>query len=133
MYFLDTNTCIYYLNGRYESIKRNLLSHPPNDIKIPSIVKAELLLAAYKSKKRKANLEKLEKFLQPFEVVPFFDLVAYAYADIRSSLEKSGKIIGPDDVLIASIVQFHGGILVTNNTEEFKRVKGLMIENWVEG
>ena len=63
MYYLDTNTCIYFLNGKYESIKKKILSTPPNEIAIPSIVKAELLLGAYKSKKRNANLEKVEKFL----------------------------------------------------------------------
>ena len=77
MYFLDTNTCIYFLNGKYEHIKSKILSTPPNEISIPSIAKAELLLGAYKSKRRKENTEKVEKFLEPFEVVPFFDLITY--------------------------------------------------------
>jgi len=132
MYFLDANTCIYYLNGKYDSVRRRLLSTPPNNIAIPSVVKAELLLGSYKSKKRKDNLEKLEKFLQPFEVIPFFDLVTYVYADIRSTLEKTGQIVGPHDLIIASIVKFHDGILVTNNVVEFQRIKGLKIENWIE-
>ncbi len=131
MYFLDTNTCIYYLNGRYESVKKKILSIAPNDIAIPSMVKAELLLGAFKSKKQKDNLEKIEKFLQPFEIVPFFDLITYVYADIRSVLEKNGELIGPNDIIIASIVKFHDGILVTNNVAEFQRIKGLKIENWV--
>lgn len=131
MYFLDTNTCVYFLNGKYESIKNRILTTSPNDIMIPSIVKAELILGAYKSKAKKATLEKIEKFLQPFEVIPFSDLVAYVYADIRSVLEKEGIIIGPNDLLIAAIVKFHDGILVTNNTNEFQRVTGLKIENWI--
>ena len=132
MYFLDANTCIYFLNGKYESIKTKILTTPPNDIAIPSIVKAELLLGSYKSNQRAKNIDKLERFLQPFEIVPFIDLITYVYADIRSSLEKAGQTIGPNDLLIASIVKFHEGILITNNTEEFKRVKGLQLENWVQ-
>jgi len=49
MYYLDTNICIYFLNGRYESIKAKILSTPANEIAIPSIVKAELLSAPIKA------------------------------------------------------------------------------------
>ena len=63
MYFLDTNTCIYFLNGKYESIKTKLIATPPNEIVIPSVVKAELLFGAYKSKRPKETIEKVEKFL----------------------------------------------------------------------
>ena len=130
MYFLDTNTCIYFLNGKYESIKEKIIATSPNEIMIPSIVKAELLLGVYKSKKQKENLEKVELFLHPFEIAPFIDSMSYVYADIRSSLEKTGKTIGPNDLLIASIVKFHEGILISNNIREFKRIKGLSVENW---
>jgi len=132
MYFLDTNTCIYFLNGKYEFIKEKILATPPNEIQIPTIVKAELLLGAYKSKKRKENIEKVEKFLEPFEVIPFIDLITYTYAEIRNDIEKKGEVIGPNDMLIASIVKFHEGILVTNNVKEFERIKGLKIENWAK-
>jgi tRNA(fMet)-specific endonuclease VapC len=97
---------------------------------VPSIVKAELLLGAYKSRKRKANLGKLEMFLQAFEVVPFSDRMTYVYSEIRSTLEKSGTIIGPNNLLIASVVKFHDGILITNNVREFRRVRGLAVEDW---
>lgn len=131
MYFLDTNTCIYFLNGKYESIKTKILATSPNEIVIPSIVKAELLFGAYKSKKPKETLEKVEKFLEPFEIVPFDDMASYVYAELRNRMEQSGELIGPNDLLIASIVKFHEGILVTNNVREFKRIKGLKIEDWV--
>ena len=132
MYFLDSNTCIYFLNGKYESIKNKIMSTPPNKIKIPSIVKAELMLGAYKSKKRKENSEKVEKFLEPFEIAAFTDQITYYYAEIRNETEKKGEIVGPNDLIIASIVKFHEGILVTNNVDEFKRIKGLKIDNWVK-
>lgn len=130
MYYLDANTCIYYLNGKSKNIKDKILSTVPNQIAIPSIVKAELILSAYKSKNKNATLEKVEKFLQPFEIIPFEDQICYHYADIRSYLESKGKIIGPNDLLIASITRFHNAILITNNVEEFNRVPELKIENW---
>ena len=132
MYFLDSNTCIYFLNGSSESIKNRILITPPIEIAIPAIVKAELRLGAYKSTSRAATIEKLEEFLLPFEVVPFEDQATYHYAEIRNNLEKNGEIIGPHDLLIASIAKFHDAVLVTNNVREFSRVSGLRVEDWKE-
>jgi len=116
MYYLDTNICIYFINGKYQSLKNKILSIPPSKI----------------SSKKKENLKRLEVFFKEFEVEPFSDQTAYTYADIRSKLEKSGTLIGPNDLLIASIVLYNNGTLVTNNTKEFKRIKALKLENWVE-
>jgi len=58
--------------------------------------------------------------------------MTHTYAKIRCNLEKTGSIIGPNDLLIASIVQYCNGILVTNNTGEFERVKKLKLENWIQ-
>jgi tRNA(fMet)-specific endonuclease VapC len=132
MYYLDTNTCISFLNGKYESIRLKILSTSPNEIAIPSIVKAELLLGAYKSKNRKGNIEKVERFLEPFEIVSFDDVMTYVYADVRYKTEKRGESVGPNDLFIAAIVKFNEGILVTNNDKEFSKIEGLKIENWVK-
>lgn len=132
MYYLDTTTCFYFLNGRSMNIKDKILSTLPNKIAIPSMVKAELLLSAYKNKSRQTTLEKVEKFLQPYEVIPFEDQASYDYADIRSDLESRGMTIGPNDLLIAAITRFHNAVLVTHNVEEFSRVRDLKYENWFE-
>jgi tRNA(fMet)-specific endonuclease VapC len=131
MFFLDTNTCIYFLNGKYQSIKDKILSTPPSEIAVPAIVKAELLLGAYKSQKRTENIEKAERFLEPFEIMPFADMMTYVYADIRQKTESVGISIGPNDLFIAAIVKFHEGVLITNNVQEFSRIDGLNIDNWV--
>lgn len=132
MYFLDTNTCIYFLNGIYRSIRDRILRLPPAELAIPSVVKAELLLGAYNSLKPAENTDKVERFLEPFEIVPFTDAVTYTYAALRSKAEREGIVIGPNDLFIASIVVFHKGILVTNNVKEFRRIPELNVENWVE-
>lgn len=132
MFFLDSNTCIYYLNGASESIRKRIIATPPVDIKIPSIVKAELLFGAFKSKTSPKTLERLEQFLEPFEVFSFDENTTYEYAAIRKQTEEERKTVGPNDLLIASIVKFHQGILVTRNVDEFSRVQGLHIENWWE-
>ncbi len=132
MFYLDTNTCIYFLNGTYASIKKKILETSPSEIAIPSVVKAELLFGAYKSKRKKENIEKIEQFLEPFEIVPFDEVMTYVYADIRYKMEMKGTLIGPNDLFIAAIVKFHEGVLITNNEKEFKRIEGLKVENWVE-
>ena len=130
MFFLDSNTCIYFLNGSSESIRKKVLGTPPVEIKIPSVVKAELLLGAFKSKAPQKSLDRLEQFLEPFEVLAFDDAVCYEYAAIRKQTEEEGKVLGPNDLLIASIVKFHQGILVTRNVTEFLRIRDLLVENW---
>lgn len=132
MYFLDTNTCIYFLNGKYESVKEKLLSTASGEIKIPAIVKAELLYGANKSQSKSSTLKKLNTFLDAFEIIPFTDEMSFSYADIRASLEKKETLIGPNDLFIASTVLQLNGTLVTNNVDEFKRVPKLKIENWVK-
>ena len=130
-YFLDTNICIYFLKGTSGNLHKKFLQINPNDIKIPAIVKAELLYGVEKSEKKQKNLNFVNKFLFPFEIIPFDDQTSESYAKIRFALEKKGNIIGPNDLIIASIVLSNKGTLVTNNTREFKRVKGLKVVNWV--
>lgn len=131
-YFLDTNICIYYLKGMYPKLRDKMLSKNPEAIVIPSITKAELLYGAEKSQQRDRNMEKIHEFLLPFQVEPFSDSETPIYASIRSQLEKDGNIIGPNDIIIASIVISHEGVLVTNNIKEFSRVGGLKIEDWTK-
>ncbi|MBW0435451.1 type II toxin-antitoxin system VapC family toxin [Leptospira yasudae] len=130
-YFLDTNICIYFLKGKSENIEKNIRKLNPNRIKIPSVVKAELLLGAFKSNDKKKNREVVLSFLDPFEIIGFNDIESEIYAEIRSDLEIQGIPIGPNDLLIASVVLSSNGILITNNEKEFKRILNLKVENWV--
>ena len=131
--FLDTNICIYFLQGRKPQLKSKFQFFKPSDIKIPSIVKAELLLGAEKSEKREYNLVRINEFLFPFAIVPFDTQAAEEYAVIRSVLEKKGMTIGANDYIIAATVLAHNGLLVTNNTGEFQRVPRLKFDDWING
>jgi tRNA(fMet)-specific endonuclease VapC len=131
-YLLDTNICIYALKNRFPGIKEIMGNLSPYDIAIPSIVKAELYYGAVKSRMPNKTFSILEKFLAPFEILPFGDKEIMIYANIRANLEKSGKIIGPNDLIIAATALSRGAVLVTHNTKEFKRVEGLIIEDWTQ-
>ena len=130
IHLLDSNTCIRYLNGQSESIRRNLEARRPEEIVLCSVVKAELIYGAVKSARPESNLEKLRRFTEPFSSLPFDDGAAEVYGRIRTSLERKGTPIGPNDLLIAAIAIAHGAILVTHNTDEFRRLEDLHLEDW---
>jgi len=129
-YFLDTNICVYFLKGLYPSVLENIQNTNPNNIKIPSIVKAELLYGAEKSQHKVKNLTNINRFLEPFEIIPFDDDCSIIYSKIRATLELKGTGIDPDDYIISTTTLAKNGILVTNNIKEFERIKNLKIENW---
>ncbi len=130
MYLLDTNVCIRFLNRKSQSIIEKLKTLSPGDIYLCSVVKAELLYGAYKSKKLQKNLQLQEEFFKRFRSLYFDDNAAETYGKIRASLETQGQVIGPNDLLIAAIAVANNFVLVTHNTREFGRIKELMVEDW---
>lgn len=128
-YLLDTNTCIQWLNGHEQVLERMSLEKP-NDLALCSVVKAELYYGALKSGRPKRNLERLNLLFRGLGSFPFSDEASLIYGRIRVQLEKKGRIIGPNDLLIASIALAQACVLVTHNTKEFQRVEGLEIEDW---
>lgn len=129
-YLLDTNVCIQYLNGRSESIRKRFESASPEDIVHCSVVKAELIYGALKSANPQRNLTRLNVFFGRFPSLPFDDYAAEIYGQIRWQLQKGGKPIGPNDLMIAAIAVAHDATLVTHNIKEFSRVKGLRYADW---
>jgi tRNA(fMet)-specific endonuclease VapC len=130
IYLLDTNTCIQYLNGRSDSIRRKFEHHLWENLAVCSIVRAELIFGALKSGRSLANLDRMRTFLAGLVCFPFDDPAADVYGQIRADLEQKGTSIGPNDLLIAAIAFARGITLVTHNVKEFKRVEGLHFEDW---
>ena len=127
---LDSNTCIRFLNGQSASIGRKLIATKPLDVKLCSVVKAELLFGASRSNNALAAWTKLELFFAPHESVHFDDAAAVEYGRLRGRLAVAGTPIGPNDLMIAAIALSRQLTLVTHNTREFSRVAGLLIEDW---
>lgn len=130
MYLLDTNACIRILNNSSTTLVTQLQQHKPSDIFLCSVVKAELVYGAYHSAHQAENLRILEKFFEPFISLPFDDRCSLVYGRIRSDLARNGALIGPNDLMIASIAICYKLTLITANTKEFGRVPGLSLENW---
>lgn len=130
MYLLDTNVCIHLLNNRHSQIKQHFQRASPANIALCSIVKGELLFGARHSKKVEANLQLLNRFFAPLSSLPFDDRCAEEYGVIRADLSSQGKIIGPNDLLIAATAKAYDATLITHNTNEFSRITGLRLEDW---
>jgi tRNA(fMet)-specific endonuclease VapC len=133
-YMLDTNICIYIINNKPVHVMKKFLTLERNDrVCISTITVAELFYGLEKSQslKKEHNRLALIKFLAPLEVMAFDEHSAIEYGSIRVALEKSGCVIGGNDLLIASHAKRLGCVLVTNNEREFRRVDGLSVENWV--
>ena len=129
-YMLDTNICIYIIKQKPARVLKRFTTHSPGDILISSVTIAELRYGAEKSLHVQQNHDALGGFIVPLEIATFDEKAAEDYGKVRAQLEKKGQPIGSMDMLIGAHALSLGITLVTNNTKEFKRIKGLKIENW---
>ncbi len=130
IFMLDTDICIYIIKRKPINVLKRLETLQPGQLAMSAIAFAELMNGAKKSQHVEANLARLKALGELIEIRPFDKQAAVCYGDIRSGLEKKGKMIGGNDLLIAAHALSLGWTLVTNNEREFGRVKGLKVENW---
>ncbi len=130
IYLPDTNALIQFLNPGQNPVKAHFLSVNALDIRLCSVVKAELYYGAMKSNRSTDNLGLLDEFFANFDSLPFDDDAARKYGEVRSALARKGTPIGPNDLMIAATALVHGAVVVTHNMREFSRVDGLEIEDW---
>ena len=133
MYLLDTNTCITLIRRRTEGaerILRRLTRHAVRDVAVASLTVAELEYGVARSRDPQTNRARLDQFLLPLQILPFDDAAAAEYGRVRADLEAGGVGIGPIDTLLAAQALSLSAVMVTNNTKEFERVRGLIVEDW---
>jgi len=130
-YLLDTNICIYVIRQHPKQVIDHLTKLPVGEAAISAITLSELECGAAKSSSPEQNREALLAFVSPFGILPFDDNASLHYGQIRADLERSGRVIGSMNTLIAAHARSLSLTLVTNNIHEFERVPGLEIENWV--
>ena len=130
IYCLDTNVIISVMRKKSRVIEA-LKNKDIDDLCVSDIVRAELYLGCLKSDHPNRERAKVDHIIDPINWVPFGDDAAEHYASIRFELEKTGSVIGPNDLLIAGTARSIGATLVTSNTKEFRRVPGLVVEDWL--
>ena len=129
-YMLDTDTCSYIMKRSHPHVLRRLRAVPVSGVCMSVITKAELLYGVEVSPRRSQDAAALAALLPYVEALEFPDDAALRYAEVRADLKRRGALIGANDLFIAAHALALGLTLVTNNTAESERVKGLTLENW---
>jgi len=130
-YLLDTDTCIAIARQKPPHILGRFQRLTPGDVGMSVVTYLELCYGAQKSQVPDANLDKLSQLASLIPPIPLEDTAASHYARIRVDLERAGRRIGAYDLLIAAHALALSLTLITNNTDEFSRIRGLRLENWV--
>jgi tRNA(fMet)-specific endonuclease VapC len=127
---LDTNIISDLIRNPQGKAAKRIAKAGESNICTSIIVAAELRYGCVKSGSTRL-LKAVEDLLGEIDVLPF-DVPADAeYGGIRAELEATGKPIGGNDLLIAAHACATGATIVTANTDEFKRIRGLNVENWL--
>lgn len=127
---LDTNILSALLRDPDGPAARHVERVGQRKICTSIIVAAELRYGS--AKKGSAKLQaKVDSLLNTIPVLPFDVPADSEYGQIRAALEATGTTIGANDLLIGAHAHALGLTLVTGNTREFERIRGLAVENWL--
>lgn len=128
-YLIDTDIIIYSLKN-HEGVKSNFLVHEHHPKVLSVITFGELLLGAHRSQHVEKNLAVVYRIKDLFPLVEIDSAIVETFANIKSTLLGKGNTIDDMDLLIASTALTLNYTLVTNNEKHFKRIDGLVIDNW---
>ena len=129
-YLLDTDICIYYINGFEPEVRENLHRQSASDIVVSAITKCEMYAGSSDSHNPARSRAEQDYFLHQFISLPFDDRAADKYGEIYAELKSGGNLIEKLDIQIAAIALVHNLTLVTHNTRHFSRVANLSIVDW---
>ena len=129
-YLLDTNVLSQLIRDPRGAVAARLSAAGEANVFTSIVVASELRFGAQK-KGSPALADRVDRLLASLEVAPLEAGVDRIYAQLRSTLESSGQVIGANDLFIAAHALEQQATLVTDNVAEFQRVPGLQIENWV--
>ena len=130
-YMLDTNVAIHTIRHRPREVRAKFIAHQGH-MCISTVSLMELIYGAEKSTQPDRNLRDIEAFASRLTILPYDREAAMHTGSIRAALTRAGTPIGPYDQMIAGHARSRGLIVVTANTNEFKRVPGVSVEDWTK-
>ena len=133
MYMLDTNAIIMAVRHPEWPIYPKIKEHLGKDLCISAVTYGELEYGIRKSANPEKNRLAITKILLGIRILDFDSRAAVHFGDIFAELESKRMRIGDRDTMIAANARSLGYTVVTNNTREFSRVKGLNVEDWKNG
>jgi len=129
-YLLDTCTVSDFVKG-HPNVLARVKATPPNMIAVSVLTRMEVDYGLALNAERARKLAPmLDAFFSTIATLPFDEADAKAAAAIRAALKTMGQPIGAYDVLIAGAGLARGLVVVTSNVAEFRRVSGLLVEDW---
>jgi tRNA(fMet)-specific endonuclease VapC len=129
-FLLDTNIVSDLVRDPHGRVTGHIARVGEEQVGTSIIVAAELRYGAAKKASSRLSIQ-LESILGALHVIPFEAPADRVYGELRAHLERAGRIIGANDLLIAAQALALGCIVVTDNEQEFSRVDGLQVENWL--
>lgn len=132
LYMLDTDTCIFLMRGDAPALEARVQEVPLQQQVMSVMTFAELTygVRASAAARRRQNQSALDALSTYLAVLPWPQEAAQHYAEIRLDLKKRGAQLGAADLMIAAHARATDAVVVTNNTKDFSRVRGLRVENW---
>ena len=129
LYMLETNMCIYLMKNQPPEVADRFAQCRVGDVVMSAITYAELQYGVATSTDPKQDNANLVALIKEIPVVGFDGAAAIAYGPIRlATRERKNDHL---DKLIAAHAVSLGAIVVTNNTKDFAKYPGLLLENWL--
>ena len=129
-YLLDTNILSDLILNPQGAVARQISSAGESTVCTSIVVAAELRFGAEKSGSSKLA-DRIDLILSALDILPLETPADRHYGELRQHLASQGTPIGPNDLLIAAQALALGLTVVTANVQEFSRVPGLGVENWL--
>ncbi len=129
-YLLDTNICIYFLNGKY-NLDKKFEEAGVDNCSISEITVAELKFGVEKSSKIEENRKVVNNFISKLQILPIYSSLDF-YAKEKVRLQKKGISTDDFDLLIGATAVTNNSIFVTNNEKHFDFIENIKIENWIK-
>lgn len=133
MFLLDTNILSELVKKKPDTgFMTRLRSEPPQSLHTSSICVFELRFGSALRDDFNIFWQRImENIISRISILEFGEDEAYIAGDILAQLQKTGQVIGVEDIYIAATALSHKCILVTANTRHYERIEGLKIENWI--
>lgn len=131
LYLLDTNAVSNLVDEPEGVIARRIAQVGAQNVATSIIVNGEIEFGL-ELKQSKRLTAQVKQVLSVLPILSFEEPADQRYGSLRAYLKTQGRLIGPNDMLIAAHALALDATLVTANVSEFSRVPGLKVENWLQ-
>ena len=128
---LDSDTISYHLKG-IASVTAQIESNYQyfGHLNLSVITYYEIMHGLMFKDARK-QMQSFETFLKDCRILPLTAEIAHLAAEVFAELRRKNQIISHTDVLIGATGLQHELVVITNYQDNFKRIPGLELDNWV--